>query len=146
MLPPVLPFNLGNGSPHGSENGHGFGMMGMGGGYAGSGYGPAAPRNSVMTNLNMFGGGGGMGSTAPPSAFQGTGFGAQQRPMSTFSLATTMNPFGGAMAAAAPPTSMSENPSDEELSGVLRYYLSTQDLMNVTKKWVLLFVLRGRAC
>jgi hypothetical protein len=31
---------------------------------------------------------------------------------------------------------MSENPTDEELFQALRNYLSTQDLMTVTKKWV----------
>lgn len=50
----------------------------------------------------------------------------QQRPMSTFSFATSVNPF------ATP--SNSENPTDEELFQALRNYLSTQDLMTVTKK------------
>jgi chitin synthase len=123
--------------------------------YGGSGYGgtaPAAPRNSVMTNLNMFGGGGGgggsmsmsgmgnmgmrmapgmgfgtMNSNAPPSAFPAGGFGAHQRPMSSFSMATSINPFMN-------PPSTNANPTDEELLGVLRVYLGTQDLMTVTKK------------
>lgn len=149
---PVMPFA---GSDHGGM-GPGMGMNEFGGmpgfGYAGSAYGgsafgagPAAPRNSVMTNLNMFGHGGGMGSmsgmsnmgmgmgfgtvgsNAPPSAFPGGGFGAQQRPMSSFSMATSVNPFMSA-------PSTSTNPTDEELLGVLRLYLSTQDLMTVTKK------------
>lgn len=48
--------------------------------------------------------------------------------MSAFSLATTANPF----ASAAP--SESTNPTDEEVLDELRHYLSSQDLMNVTKK------------
>ena len=46
------------------------------------------------------------------------------RPMSTFSMATTV--FAG--------PSNNPNPSDEELYEALRTYLSTQDLMTVTKK------------
>ncbi|CAG7853145.1 Chitin synthase 6; AltName: Full=Chitin-UDP acetyl-glucosaminyl transferase 6; AltName: Full=Class-V chitin synthase 6 [Serendipita indica DSM 11827] len=125
----------------------GFGMMGgpgefgtlpyAGSAYAGSAYGgtgPAAPRNSVMTNLNMFGTGtsGGFGATmpggggGPPSSFP-SAFGQQQRPMSTFSMATSINPLMSA-------PSQNPNPTDEELLSVLRMYLSTQDLMTVTKK------------
>ena len=85
---------------------------------------PGVPRNSVATNLNMFGGGGGGGLMQPPSMAE-----LQQRPMSNFSLATTVNPF-----ASAP--SQSTDPTDEELLQVLRIYLSTQDLMTVTKKCV----------
>ncbi|KAG8759694.1 hypothetical protein FRC14_005272 [Serendipita sp. 396] len=132
--------------PMGMPGATGFDMMGGPGefgsfGYAGSGYGgsayggtgaPGAPRNSVMTNLNMFGGsGGGAMGSAPPSSFpsMGTsGFGQQQRPMSTFSMATSINPLMNS----AP--SLNPNPSDEELLSVLRLYLSTQDLMTVTKK------------
>jgi chitin synthase len=100
-----------------------------------------------MTNLNMFGPAGGMGgggsvygtaggAGAPPSAFAGVGgappsafapMGVAGRPMSTFSMATTVNPFGGG-------TSPSTDPTDEELLSVLKHYLSTQDLMTVTKK------------
>lgn len=50
---------------------------------------------------------------------------AQPR-MSTFSLATSVNPFAG--------PSNSTDPTDEELTQALRNYLSTQDLMTVTKK------------
>lgn len=46
------------------------------------------------------------------------------RPTSTFSMATTV--FAG--------PSNNPNPSDEELYEALRTYLSTQDLMTVTKK------------
>lgn len=48
------------------------------------------------------------------------------RPISTFSMATTV--------LAGP--SMNPNPSDEELYNALRNFLSTQDLMTVTKKYV----------
>ena len=145
---PQLPTIGYAGSDHGGAGMNEFGMMPRFG-YAGSAYGsdygasgPAVPRNSVMTNLSMFGGGGGMGnmgmgmapgmgfgtigSNAPPSAFPG-GFGVQQRPMSSFSMATSVNPFMNA-------PSTNANPTDEELLGVLRVYLSTQDLMTVTKK------------
>ncbi|KAH7928935.1 glycosyltransferase family 2 protein [Leucogyrophana mollusca] len=54
----------------------------------------------------------------PQPAFGG------MRPTSTFSMATTV--FTG--------PSMNPNPSDEELYTALRSYLSTQDLMSVTKK------------
>ncbi|KAF8505142.1 hypothetical protein JB92DRAFT_3122667 [Gautieria morchelliformis] len=49
----------------------------------------------------------------------------QQR-MSTFSMATSFSPFAG--------PSQSTDPTDEEVLGVLRHYLSTQDPMTVTKK------------
>jgi len=137
---PQVPFGAGSiaGSDHGgyAATGMGFGMPMMGmpaqSAYAGSLYGgvpgpsfmPGAPRNSVATNLNMFGGSGGGGLMQPPSMAE-----LQQRPMSTFSLATTANPF-------ASTPSQSTDPTDEELLQVLRIYLSTQDLMTVTKKCV----------
>ncbi|KAI0774709.1 chitin synthase [Trametes elegans] len=133
---PQLPFMGGfggSGSVHGSDYG---GAMPMPNplGYQGTGsmYGmmPNAPRNTVMTNLNMFGGSGDVhgsqGGFAPPMA---PGLMGQQRPMSTFSLATTVNPFAGG-------PSQSTDPTDEELITALRAYLSTQDLMTVTKKTV----------
>jgi len=46
--------------------------------------------------------------------------------MSTFSMATHLNPFTS--------PSASTDPTDEELLEVLRHYLATQDLMTVTKK------------
>lgn len=135
---PQIPFGAGSvaGSDHGGHPamGMGFGMPMMGmpaqSAYAGSLYGgvpqpnfmPGVPRNSVATNLNMFGGSGGL--IQPPSMAD-----LQQRPMSTFSLATTANPF-------ATTPSQSTDPTDEELLQVLRIYLSTQDLMTVTKKCV----------
>ncbi|KAF9443985.1 glycosyltransferase family 2 protein [Macrolepiota fuliginosa MF-IS2] len=91
------------GMPLGGMN-MGMGMMGSGsfGGSQAGGFGGVPP-----TNMNTMGG---------------------QRPMSTFSFATSVNPF------ASP--SMAENPTDEELFQALRNYLSTQDLMTVTKKTV----------
>ena len=77
---------------------------------------------------NMFGGsmsGSQSGAFAPPSAPALTG---GQRPLSTFSLATTANPYAS--------QSNSTDPTDEELFNALRHYLSTQDLMTVTKKSV----------
>ncbi|KAI0065969.1 glycosyltransferase family 2 protein [Artomyces pyxidatus] len=101
-----------------------YGMMGPG----------AAPRNTMMTNFNMYGGGAtvGMGGVSPshsgvgaaPPSLPPPGLG--QRPMSTFSLATSVNPFAG--------PSMNPDPTDDELIQALRNYLSTQDLMTVTKK------------
>jgi len=79
------------------------------------------PRNSVMTNLNMFGGGPGSIGGGPASTAGGLG---TNRPLSTFSV----DPFGGTG------PSPSENPTDDEILAVLRHYLSTQDLMTVTKK------------
>lgn len=131
---PQLPFMGGfggSGSVHGSDYGgqmpvaHPMAYQGTGSMY---GMMPNAPRNTVMTNLNMFGGGGDVhgsqGGFAPPMA---PGLMGQQRPMSTFSLATTVNPFAGG-------PSMNPEPTDEELVTALRAYLSTQDLMTVTKK------------
>ncbi|KAI0677685.1 chitin synthase [Trametes maxima] len=127
---PQLPFmgGFGSGSVHGSDYG---GPMAMPNPLAyqatGSMYGmmPNAPRNTMM---NMYGGAGDVhgsqGGFAPPMAP-----GMMQRPMSTFSLATTVNPFAGG-------PSTSTDPTDEELITALRAYLSTQDLMTVTKKTV----------
>ncbi|TFK63456.1 glycosyltransferase family 2 protein [Pluteus cervinus] len=130
---PFMPFGGGPGSVVGSDagqmgmtmplayqnTGSVYGMMGVGG----------APRNTMMSNFNMF--------TTP--SFGGSQVGAGDaipsvppvgpsplRPMSTFSLATTVNPFAG--------PNMNPNPTDEELFTALRNYLSTQDLMTVTKK------------
>jgi chitin synthase len=86
-----------------------------------------AQQSTMMAGLNMFGGPvlGGMSPSpsamgVPPSAA------GNQRPLSTFSFATSVNPFAG--------PSQNPDPSDEELFQALRNYLSTQDLMTVTKK------------
>ncbi|OCH89984.1 chitin synthase [Obba rivulosa] len=118
---PFMPFG-GPGSVTGSDHG---GHMPMAGPMAyqntGSMYGmmPNVPRNT------MFGGdmNGSQSGFAPPA-----GPAAMNRPMSTFSLATSVNPFAG--------PSMNPDPSDEDLVNALRTYLSTQDLMTVTKKTV----------
>jgi chitin synthase len=72
-----------------------------------------------MTNLNMFGG---VENLTP----QFPGGPGGMRPMSTFSMATSVNPFAG--------PNMNPDPTEEELFTALRNYLSTQDLMTVTKK------------
>jgi chitin synthase len=123
---PVMPLGGGfNGSPAGSEYGGHMPVPTLPYQNTGSMYGMPP----MMTGLNMFGGpltGGGMSAsqsaagTIPPSV------GVGQRPLSTFSLATTVNPFAG--------PSQNPDPSDEELFQALRNYLSTQDLMTVTKK------------
>lgn len=122
---PFMPFGGGPGSAVGSDYGHmPPSMPPMGFQNTGSAYGmmPNDPRNTMMTNFNMFGGSGsqmGAPGGAPPSL-------GQQRPMSTFSMATTANMFSG--------PNMNPNPTDEDLFNALRNYLSTQDLMTVTKK------------
>jgi len=117
---PFMPFGGGPGSTTGSEYGglH-AGMPQLPYQNTGSVYGmmPNAPRNTVMTNMNMFGGDG----ITP----QFTGAGGT-RPMSTFSMATSVNPFAG--------PSINPDPTDDDLFNALRNYLSTQDLMTVTKK------------
>ncbi len=72
--------------------------------------GMGAPRNTVMSALGGYG-----------------NVGVQNR-MSTYSLATTANPLGNA---APPAPSENSNPSDEEVTGILRRYLTSQDLMSV---------------
>lgn len=131
---PHLPMPNFGGSQVGSDHGgmnpyaaslHGAAMsmnmsnMGMPG-YAGSMYAmpPMMPRNSVMTNLNMFSGGGDNGAGAGPGGF---------RPASTFSMSPNANPFPSG-------PNQSASPTDDELLAVLRTYLGTQDLMTVTKK------------
>ncbi|THH18601.1 hypothetical protein EW146_g2427 [Bondarzewia mesenterica] len=133
---PVIPFGTGYaGSVTGSEYGSQMQMAPMPYQQSGSMYGmmPSGPRNTMMSNLNMFGGGGvGAGGMSPAQSVSGAAppsapaMSMRQRPMSTFSLATSVNPFAG--------PSMSTDPTDEELIQALRNYLSTQDLMTVTKK------------
>ncbi|KAG6809077.1 hypothetical protein H0H92_001693 [Tricholoma furcatifolium] len=125
---PIMPFGGGTGSVHGGSDYGGvpMGMPQMPYQNTGSIYGmmPGMGMNPMMAN--MFAGGSMNGSQsgfAPPSA---PALAGQQRPMSSFSLATTVNPFAG--------PSTSTNPTDDELFNALRNYLSTQDLMTVTKK------------
>ncbi|KAJ7860378.1 glycosyltransferase family 2 protein [Mycena olivaceomarginata] len=118
---PFMPFAGGPPSISGSDHGQMPMMTGMGYQNTGSVYGMMPP---MMGGMNMYGGSfsGSQGGFAPPvmPAAGGT------RPMSTLSLATTANMFAG--------PSQNPNPSDDELFSALRNYLSTQDLMTVTKK------------
>lgn len=140
---PFVPFGSGPGSHTGSDYGTGMGHAGF--------MNPLAPQANFMGTPSVYGMGGmgtmsmlgGMGAGGSGSQLGGVGpgpgmappmaLGMQQRPLSTFSLATTMNPFAGG-------PNMNENPSDEELFSALRTYLSTQDLMSVTKKCVQFFI------
>ena len=134
-IPQLPPMPLGggfSGSPAGSEYGGHMPMTALPYQNTGSIYGMppmvGVPQGAMMPGLNMFGAPavGGMSPSqsvagaVPPSA------GVNQRPLSTFSLATSVNPFAG--------PSQNPDPSDEELFQALRNYLSTQDLMTVTKK------------
>ncbi|KAJ3892037.1 chitin synthase [Lentinula edodes] len=86
----------------------------------------AAPQLPYMPFGGGSFGGSQSGAFAPPTMPASQ----EQRPLSTFSMATTVNPFAG--------PSQNPNPSDDELFAALRSYLGTQDLMTVTKKYVLL--------
>jgi chitin synthase len=132
-----MPFGGGPGSARGSEVGRTLGPIPpMGYQNTGSMYGMIAPQtqNAMTANMNMFGIGGGSqsgqsgGFNSIPAASMPTA-GLQLRPFSTFSLATTVNPF------AVP--NLDPNPTDDDLITALRNYLSTQDLMTVTKKQVI---------
>jgi chitin synthase len=119
---PFMPFGGGPGSVTGSDHGQMPMMTGMGYQNTGSMYGMMPP---MMNNMNMYGGGslsGSQGGFAPP-VMPAAGI---TRPMSTLSMATTANMFSG--------PSQNPNPSDDDLFSALRNYLSTQDLMTVTKK------------
>jgi chitin synthase len=104
-----------------------MGMMGtLGYQHTGSVYGVVDPRATMM-------GAGGMGmGMHHANGSQTGGFGSGpigdggDRRMSTSSTATSVNAFAG--------PSLNSNPSDEEVFNALRTYLSTQDLMTVTKK------------
>ncbi|KAI0043471.1 glycosyltransferase family 2 protein [Auriscalpium vulgare] len=138
---PFMPFAGGGyaGSAAGSDFGGNMPVAPMAFQNTGSVYGmmgAGVPRNTMMTNFGggMFAGSAGAlgGSPAhslnngaeppllPPGAL------GSARPMSTFSMATSVNPFAG--------PSQNPNPSDDEVVQALRNYLSTQDLMTVTKK------------
>ena len=96
--------------------------------------GMGAPRNTMMS-LKSYAGSmpGGPASSYGGGNFPnqlGLGGGMGNARMSTFSLATTANLFG------ATPPSESIDPTDDEILAELRHYLSSQDLMTVTKKSV----------
>ncbi|KAF8432942.1 glycosyltransferase family 2 protein [Boletus edulis BED1] len=115
FLPP-MPFMPGPGSAAGSEYG---GMMGpLGYQHTGSVYGNGMGMGMHHGNGSQTGGFG----LLPPGPIGGGG----DPRMSTFSMATSVNAFSG--------PSLNSNPSDEEVFHALRTYLSTQDLMAVTKK------------
>ena len=69
----------------------------------------------------------GMLSNVPRNSMMSMGGMAQNR-MSSYSLATTANPF---MSAPALTPDESPNPPDEKVLGTLRRYLAQQDLMTV---------------
>jgi chitin synthase len=141
--PPQIPFMPLGGGP-GSVTGSDYGQMPMSMipqmryQNKGSMYGMMPPnavsRNTVMSSMNMFGGSmnGSQVGAVPPSLPPLGGGILQQRPMSSFSMATSVNPFAG--------PSMNPSPSDEELFNALRNHLSTQDLMSVTKSRCLEFL------
>ncbi|KAF5368190.1 hypothetical protein D9757_011309 [Collybiopsis confluens] len=141
---PFMPFSGGPGSAaasdYGGHNMH-MGAAAMPMGYQGTGsmYGMPMgmgmgmgmnPMVSPMMTGMMTGGsfgkaGSQSGAFAPPTM---PAVNQDMRPMSSFSLATTANPF------ASTGPSQNPNPSDDELFSALRSYLGTQDLMTVTKK------------
>jgi chitin synthase len=139
---PFMPFAGGPGSVAGSDYGGQqmqmppMGFQNTGGSMYGSMYGTApmmpqytgsmygVPQIPAVGQFGEMGGSqSGLGAPSAPAMSM------NQRPMSTFSMATTVNPFAGG-------PSMNPNPSDDELFTALRNYLSTQDLMTVTKKYV----------
>ncbi|KAH9045438.1 glycosyltransferase family 2 protein [Lactarius pseudohatsudake] len=133
QLPP-MPLGGGfNGSVTGSDYGGAMPIPALPYQNTGSVYGMPSVGGvpMMMSGLNMFGGPipGGLSPSQsaagalPPSL---PSAGVDQRPLSTFSFATSVNPFAG--------PSQNPDPTDEELFQALRNYLSTQDLMTVTKK------------
>jgi chitin synthase len=128
---PFMPFAGGPGSVHGSDyggqmpmapmayqpTGGSMSMFGVMPQHTGSMY--AMPTGPMM-GMGMY------GQDGSQSGFGGVPPSLNQRPMSTFSMATSVNPFAG--------PSQNANPTDDELFNALRMYLSTQDLMTVTKK------------
>ena len=121
---PFMPFVNAPGSVAGSDYGGAPMMPQMPYQGTGSMYGMMPPGAGMPMMGQMYTGGSFGGSQVGAMGPMNTGMG--QRPMSTFSMATSVNPFAG--------PSQSENPTDEELFNALRNYLSTQDLMTVTKK------------
>ncbi|KAF9807249.1 hypothetical protein IEO21_08301 [Rhodonia placenta] len=123
---PFMPMGGGPGSVAGSDYDHMSMVAPMPYQQIASVYGMMsnAPRNTIMTNMNRFGGEGDASGSQSGFAAPG-GIPAMQRPMSMFSLAISVNPFAG--------PSMNPNLSDDDLSNALRTYLSIQDFMTVTK-------------
>lgn len=120
---PFMSFNGGAGSVHGSDYGHMPMIPPLGYQHSGSAYGgiPQDPRGAMMMNMPMMTGGSQTGGFGMLPAI-----GGDARPLSMFSMATSVNPFAG--------PSFNPNPTDDDLFNFLRNYLSTQDLMTVTKK------------
>lgn len=127
---PFVPFGAGPGSVAGSEFGAGGPFLNpMQTGSAGP-FGTPSMYGMPMMGGSQVSGFGGFGGGAPSMNMGAPGM---ARPMSTFSMATTMNPFMNSG------PNMSENPSDDEIVKELRIYLMKQDLMNVTKAYVFVF-------
>jgi chitin synthase len=122
---PFMPFSGGAGSVHGSDYGHMPMIPPLGYQHSGSVYGgmPQDSRGAMMMNMPMMTGGSQTGGFGMLPAI-----GGDARPLSMFSMATSVNPFAG--------PSFNPNPTDDDLFNSLRNYLSTQDLMTVTKKYV----------
>ncbi|KZV80788.1 glycosyltransferase family 2 protein [Exidia glandulosa HHB12029] len=109
-MPFMSPFAGGPPSVHGSD--YGGGMPSAGAFASPMSYGVPSIYGMPATAMNPFG----------------------ARPLSTFSLATTVNPFAASAGGGTVAPSMNPTPSDDELVTALRSYLATQDLMSVTKK------------
>ncbi|KAG1857448.1 glycosyltransferase family 2 protein [Suillus subluteus] len=120
---PFMSFSGGPGSVHGSDYGHMPMIPPLGYQHSGSVYGgmPQDLRGPMMMNMPMMTGGSQTGGFGMLPAI-----GGDARPLSMFSMATSVNPFAG--------PSFNPNPTDDDLFNSLRNYLSTQDLMTVTKK------------
>ena len=119
---PFMPFSGGPGSVHGSDYGGQMSMIPpLGYQHSGSVYGGMIPQGTMMMNMPMMTGGSQTGGFGMLPAI-----GGDTRPLSMFSMATSVNAFAG--------PSFNPNPTDDDLFNALRNYLSTQDLMTVTKK------------
>ncbi|KAG0695993.1 glycosyltransferase family 2 protein [Suillus ampliporus] len=120
---PFMSFSGGAGSVHGSDYGHMAMIPPLGYQHSGSVYGgmPQDPRGTMMMNMPMMTGGSQTGGFGMLPAI-----GGDARPLSMFSMATSVNAFAG--------PSFNPNPTDDDIFNTLRNYLSTQDLMTVTKK------------
>jgi chitin synthase len=123
---PFMSFSGGAGSVHSSDYGHMPMIPPLGYQHSGSAYGgmPQDPRGAMMMNMPMMTGGSQTGGFGMLPAIGGDAW-----PLSMFSMATSINPFAG--------PSFNPNPTDDDLFNSLRNYLSTQDLVTVTKKYVM---------